>query len=102
MRHTDPVFSLVDAQIALASGDLVGALEGFDRAHREASTMRMRPVAAEALNGAASVLDLLGRRDAAEQYRLRWRQALDEMRDLMTDAALRDAYERANGVPVHG
>jgi tetratricopeptide (TPR) repeat protein len=102
MRHVEPLVAFAVGQTQFASGDLVGALEQFDRAADLAGEMRMRPLAVEALDGAVNVLGHLGRAEEADRFRIRWREAVEDIRRQITDPEMIQSFDRAHGEPVHG
>jgi hypothetical protein len=64
--------------------------------------MRMRPLAVEALDGAVNVLGHLGRAEEADRFRIRWREAVEDIRRQITDPEMIQSFDRAHGEPVHG
>lgn len=102
MRHIEPSVAYALAQTCFASGDLIGALEQFERAADLAGAMHLRPLVVEALDGAVKVLGQLGRGVEAERYQVRLREAVEDIRGLIKDPEMLQSFDRAHGVPVHG
>jgi tetratricopeptide (TPR) repeat protein len=93
VRHVEPMAAFVEGQIALASGDLAAALDRLDRAADMAGQMRMRPLAVDALEGAAHVLSLQGRSVEADVRRGRAQALTEEMRSLIENEELGAAFD---------
>jgi tetratricopeptide (TPR) repeat protein len=102
MRHVEPMVAFALGQTCFASGDLIGAMEQFDRAADLAGKMRMRPLVVEALDAAINVLGHLGRDVEAERYRVRLREAVEDIRGQIKDPEMLQSFDRAHGVAVHG
>lgn len=102
MHHVEPMIAFALAQIRFASGDPVGALEQFEHAADLAGSMRMRPLVVEVLDGAITALGHLGKDGEAERYRIRLREAVEDIRGQITDPEMLQSFDRAHGVPVHG
>jgi ATP/maltotriose-dependent transcriptional regulator MalT len=102
IRHMDPLLTFVEAQIALASGDLPGALDLFERAEGGARTMGMRPLTEQALSAQVQALQRMGRSREADDRSARARAVTEEMRAFIHDPEMLQSFDAARGVPVHG
>jgi tetratricopeptide (TPR) repeat protein len=93
MRYVEPMAAFAEGQIAFAAGDLAAALDRLDRAADLAGQMRMRPLAVDALEGAALVLSLQSRPEEVEKRRGRARALTEEIRSLIEDQQLGAAFD---------
>lgn len=97
-----PLVALASGKLELARGNCERALEFFNDAETRAVPMNLRPTILDARLYAAASLDALGRLDAARAKRAHADAMLNEIANLFTDDAARNAYAQNTARrPVH-
>jgi len=97
MLPYQPLVSLADGKLHAARGEHARALELFADAEARALTMNLRPTILQARVDAATSLDALSRAPEANEKRAQAHALRDEIANLFSDRAARDAYLQKDG-----
>ncbi|MDL1896816.1 hypothetical protein FBQ82_11105 [Anaerolineae bacterium CFX7] len=97
IRPFQAMVTLGEGQLHAARGEHARAVELFSDAEARALTMNLRPTILQARVGAAESLDALGRASEANEKRAQAQALREEIANLFSDRAARDAYLQKDG-----
>ncbi|MFQ6027931.1 MAG: hypothetical protein ACE5Q6_10605, partial [Dehalococcoidia bacterium] len=92
MKHLYPLVALGQAQVNMAKGEYVKALEEFERCESLALEMQMRPLVLQARLGAAQALSESALSEKGDAKLADARTMIDEMAGLFSDDELRRRF----------
>ena len=92
MKHLYPRVAMLEAKIDAACGEPDRALTRFGQAETRALEMGQRPLLLQAREGAAHILQAMGRSHEAEEQQAAAQAMRDELAALFTDEQLRALY----------